>query len=204
MPGTLFVVAAPSGAGKTSLVRALTELRPAVAVLVSHTTRLRRPGEEDGINYHFVSHDTFRAMIEAGDFLEYAEVFDHLYGTSKQAVTTLLQQGQDVILEIDWQGAQQVRQIMPECIGIFILPPSRSALVERLKGRGQDSDSVIKRRMRDATNEISHYDEFDYLVVNDDFDQALADLMTIVDTKPPRKDWQAKKKHTAVLAELLA
>lgn len=178
--GTLYVISAPSGAGKTSLVKALIESTEGVKVSVSHTTRTRRPGEEDGVHYNFVDMDTFKEMIGRATFLEHAQVFDNYYGTCGEWVTQRLKGGTDVILEIDWQGAQQVRRMIPEAIPIFILPPSRQTLEQRLQGRGQDNDEVIARRMRDAVNEITHYSEFDYLVINDNFDSALAELRTII------------------------
>lgn len=178
--GSLYVISAPSGAGKTSLVAALQSSRPGLHVSISHTTRGRRDGEADGVDYHFVSEEDFLAMIAADAFLEHAQVFDHRYGTARDSVETYLAAGDDVILEIDWQGAGQVRQRHPGCIGIFILPPSRKSLAERLSGRGQDSEEVIARRMADAVAEISHWTEFDYLVVNDSFDMALADLHSII------------------------
>lgn len=177
--GSLFVISAPSGAGKTSLVKALVESVDHVSLSVSHTTRAPRPGEEEGVHYHFVSHDEFRAMQERGEFLEHAAVFDNYYGTSRQSVIDKLEQDWDVILEIDWQGARQVRERMDDTVGIFILPPSREALDQRLRNRGQDSDEIIQRRMRDAISEMSHYDEYDFLVINDRFDSALADLRAI-------------------------
>jgi guanylate kinase len=178
--GTLYIISAPSGAGKTSLVKALLEAEDGIGVSVSHTTRAMRPGEEDGVHYHYVDVDTFRAMVSAEEFLEHAQVFDNFYGTAKTAVLAQLASGQDVILEIDWQGAQQVRRHFTDAVGIFILPPSKTALRERLTGRGQDDDSIIERRMRDAEAEMSHYAEFDFVVVNDDFDTALAELRAIV------------------------
>jgi guanylate kinase len=178
--GNLYVVSAPSGAGKTSLVAALASAEPGLHVSVSHTTRPRRPGEEDGVNYHFVSDEEFVALVDADAFLEHAPVFDRRYGTTRESVEPFLAAGDDVILEIDWQGAAQVRERRPGAIGIFILPPSRESLAARLAGRGQDSDEVIARRMADAVAEMSHYDEFDYLVVNDDFETALGDLRSIV------------------------
>lgn len=178
--GTLYVLSAPSGAGKSSLAKALIESDDALAVSVSHTTRAPRPGEEDGVHYHFIDKAGFQAMVEAGDFLEHATVFDNSYGTSKQAVQTLLDKGKHVLLDIDWQGARAVKAAMDRVVTVFILPPSRQALEDRLRGRGQDSDEIIARRMRDAVSEMSHYDEFDYVIVNDDFDQALAELGDIV------------------------
>ncbi|RLK48293.1 guanylate kinase [Alkalispirillum mobile] len=179
MPGTLYVVSAPSGAGKTSLVNALVEQDPAVSLSVSHTTRAPRPGEQDGVNYHFVEKAQFQGQVAQGDFLEHAEVFGNYYGTSRSAVQALLDQGQDVILEIDWQGARQVRALMPGCVSVFILPPSREELRRRLTQRGQDDEAVIDGRMAEAVSEMSHYDEYDYLLVNDDFDRTLADLQAI-------------------------
>lgn len=178
--GTLFIISAPSGAGKTSLVKALRESTEGLAVSVSHTTRNQRSGEVDGKDYFFVDHDEFQDMVDAGDFLEHARVFDNYYGTSKARVEDNLQNGHDVILEIDWQGARQVRELMPQSQSIFILPPSLEALESRLRGRGQDEDPVIQRRMKDAIAEMSHYGEFDYLVVNDVFEDALRELQSIV------------------------
>lgn len=177
--GTLYVISAPSGAGKTSLVKALLEKDSNVVVSVSHTTRDMRPGEVDGKDYNFVPMPTFNQMIEAGDFLEFADVFTNKYGTSQRWVEEQLNAGLDVILEIDWQGAQQVRRLMPECLSIFILPPSKQALESRLQGRGQDSDEVINLRMSEAVSEMSHYAEYDFLVINDVFEQALAELQGV-------------------------
>lgn len=203
MSGSLFIVAAPSGAGKTSLVNALVESMPGVSLSVSHTTRSKREGEVDGEDYYFVSQKQFIDLQGQGAFLESATVFDNAYGTSTEAVKKQLDSGFDVILEIDWQGAQQVRKNHPDSIGIFILPPSRSSLETRLKGRGQDSDEVIARRMRDAKSELSHYVEFDYLVVNDDFDLALSQLKSIISA---RRCTMAIQKHVnqSLLMELLA
>ena len=178
--GDLYVISAPSGAGKTSLVAALHSSQPELQVSVSHTTRPRRSNEIDGVNYHFVSDKDFVAMIDADAFLEHARVFDCRYGTARDSVEKFLAAGKDVVLEIDWQGASQVRQHHPGCIGIFILPPSREALAERLAGRAQDSPEVIARRMSDAVAEMSHFREVDYLVINDTFDVALADLRSII------------------------
>jgi guanylate kinase len=178
--GVLFVVSAPSGAGKTSLLKALVPTDPRLRVSVSHTTRAPRPGEQDGTHYHFVDRARFEAMVAAGEFLEHARVFDNLYGTAERSVRDVLGANLDVVLEIDWQGARQVRARFPEAVSVFIVPPSVEALRERLSGRGQDSAEIIDRRMRDARSEISHFGEYDYLVVNDDFDQALADLRSIV------------------------
>jgi guanylate kinase len=178
-PGKLIVISAPSGAGKTTLVKALCEADPELMVSVSHTTRPRRDGEEDGIAYHFTDVDSFREMVDGGQFLEHAKVFDNYYGTSKAAIETQLENGIDVILEIDWQGAQGVRQLIPESISIFILPPSYQALETRLTGRGEDDAGTIQRRMDDAINELSHYKEFDYLVINDEFELALTELQDL-------------------------
>ncbi len=201
--GTLFTLSAPSGAGKTSLVKALLEAMPELTVSVSHTTRPMRPGEEDGVNYHFVSHERFEAMLEADDFLESAEVFGNFYGTSAKWVQDTLAQGQDVILEIDWQGAEQVRQLMPDTCSIFILPPSSQALEERLQGRGQDDADVIAKRMQAAVDEMSHYQAADYLVINDDFDVALGDLQTIVSSTRLLTD-QQEMRHATLLRDLLS
>lgn len=178
--GTLFIVSAPSGAGKTSLVRELIESLDGIQVSVSHTTRAKREGEVDGVNYHFIDVPDFEAMIKRGDFFEYAKVFDNYYGTSRKAAQTLLEAGQDVILEIDWQGAQQVREQMPNAVSIFILPPSRDELERRLASRGTDEHAIIARRMRDAVSEMSHFNEYDYLVINDDFTTALQELQSLV------------------------
>lgn len=177
--GTLYIVSAPSGAGKTSLVKALLDAQPQVRVSVSHTTRPMRPGEEDGVNYHFVSREAFLERLQHNEFLEHAEVFGNLYGTSQRWVEQTLKEGYDLILEIDWQGAQQVRRLMPQAKSIFILPPTQEALRQRLTNRGQDSDEVIDKRMREAVSEMAHYVEYDYLVINDDFAHALIDLQAI-------------------------
>lgn len=177
--GTLYTVSAPSGAGKTSLVQALIEQDLSIQVSISHTTRIIRPGETDGVNYHFVDQSIFLAMLEQTAFLEHAKVFDNYYGTSQQWVKETLAKGLDVILEIDWQGAAQVRKLMPEAVAIFILPPSKIALEQRLTGRGQDSQEIIDKRMSEAQNEMSHYVEADYLVINDDFNTALTELAAI-------------------------
>lgn len=179
--GRLFVIAAPSGAGKTSLVKTLLERMPELRLSVSHTTRRMRPTERHGREYYFVpSVEQFQALIDRGEFLEYAQVFDNFYGTGRGPVEAQLSQGHDVILEIDWQGARQVRQAMPECRSIFILPPSRAELEARLRNRGTDSQEVIARRLRDAAGDMAHYHEFDYVVVNDDFETALGALQQIV------------------------
>ncbi|MDG1388004.1 MAG: guanylate kinase [Halioglobus sp.] len=178
--GTLYTVSAPSGAGKTSLVAALIERTEALRVSVSHTTREKRPGEENGVNYHFVDEGSFLAMLEKAEFLEHAKVFGNLYGTSQPWVQDQLTQGTDVILEIDWQGAAQVKHLLPNTKAIFILPPSRLTLLQRLTTRGQDNSNTIEGRMAEAVEEMSHYIESDFLVVNDDFDQALAQLQSII------------------------
>jgi guanylate kinase len=178
--GTLFIVSAPSGAGKTSLLKALVEADSRLRVSVSHTTRPQRPGEREGMHYHFVDRARFDLMAAAGEFLEHAVVFEHRYGTAAASVQEQLDQGRDLVLEIDWQGARQVRRRFPDAVSIFVLPPSVEALRERLRRRGQDSASVIERRMGEARDEISHYGEYDYLVVNDRFEQALEELRCLV------------------------
>ena len=201
--GNLFILSAPSGAGKTSLVKALTDSDAGVLVSVSHTTRDMRPGEENGVNYNFVTKDAFLDMVGSGDFLEHAEVFGNYYGTSQSWVETTLQSGRDVILEIDWQGAQQVRRLMPDSLSIFIVPPSKQALQERLDGRGQDSADVIDGRMKEAASETSHYAEFDYLIVNDQFDVALEELKSVLRARRVRIEAQ-KEKITSILKDLLS
>jgi guanylate kinase len=188
----LFIVSAPSGAGKTSLVHALVARDPRVEVAISHTTREARPGEMDGCHYHFVDAATFLSLEREGLFLESAQVFGNRYGTSREAVSARLAVGQDVVLEIDWQGAAQVKRALPEAVGIFILPPSRQALAERLAGRGQDSADVITQRMQAATREISHWREFDYLVVNDDFETAVTELHAVIVSNRLRCESQAR------------
>ena len=177
----LFIIAAPSGCGKTSLVKALLENSKNLAVSVSHTTRKPRKGEIDGENYHFVSNETFEQMINNNDFLEYAEVFGNMYGTAKTNIYEKLASNINIILEIDWQGARQVRQNMPEVISIFILPPSKNVLLERLTTRGQDDKATISERMENSEKEMSHYNEFGYLIINDQFDSALNNLKAIID-----------------------
>lgn len=200
--GILFIIAAPSGAGKTSLVKALIDSTPGVMVSVSHTTRGARPGEQDGVHYHFTSREEFESMVAQDAFLEHARVFDNFYGTAASSVAEQLAAGLDIILEIDWQGARQVRAKMPAAVSIFVLPPSRQALEQRLRGRGQDSDEVIARRMRDAVNEMKHFDEFDYLIVNDDFDLALSELRTVMLAQRHRLPVQ-RARLQALLKELL-
>ncbi|MEA3639350.1 MAG: guanylate kinase [Lamprobacter sp.] len=193
--GLLFVVSAPSGAGKTSLVAALLKRDPALSLSVSYTTRARRSGEIDGKHYHFVDHQRFEQMIAEGAFIEYARVFDNAYGTAESSLRETLDGGQDLLLEIDWQGARQVRERFPQAVSIFIVPPSLSALEERLRGRGQDSDEVIGERMAKACHELSHWDEYDYLVVNDRFEQALGDLGAIVKAERLRRPRQAAREQ---------
>jgi guanylate kinase len=178
--GTLFIISAPSGAGKTSLVAEILAQVDNIQASISHTTRACRPGEQDGINYHFVAQQQFVSMIEDNAFLEHAEVFGNFYGTSQDWVETTLSQGTDVILEIDWQGAEQIRSKFADSRSIFILPPSKQALQERLNGRGQDNAEVIEKRIAAATEEMSHYVEADYLVINDDFRTALGQLKAII------------------------
>jgi guanylate kinase len=184
-PGNLFILSAPSGAGKSSLIKALLSqesTRP-MQVSVSHTTREPRTGENDGEHYHFINVDTFKAQIAKNEFYEHAEVFGNYYGTSETAIDVQLAQGTDVFLDIDWQGAQQVRMKKPEVTTVFISPPSKAELENRLKKRGQDSDDTIKSRMDQAQAECSHYNEFDYIIVNDNFNQALSELTTIVNNQ---------------------
>jgi len=178
--GKLYIISAPSGAGKTSLIKKLLPQVDNLMVSISHTTRAMRAGETDGKDYFFTEISTFKQQIQQGNFLEYAQVYDNFYGTAQSTVEANLSQGQDVILEIDWQGAQQIRQALPDTISIFILPPSTEILKERLQGRGQDSEEIINRRMKDAVNEMSHYPEYDYLVVNNDFELALVELKSII------------------------
>jgi guanylate kinase len=201
--GTLYIISAPSGAGKSSLVNALIDSEPHIRVSVSHTTRAMRPGEVDGVHYHFVDHAQFTAMLEQGEFLEHAQVFDNFYGTSQRALEKTLAEGIDLILEIDWQGAQQVRKLMPQAKSIFILPPTREALRHRLTNRGQDSGEIIERRMREAVSEMSHYVEYDYLVINDDFSHALSDLKAVFRANQLLQAAQHQR-HAGLLSELLA
>ncbi|WP_223826032.1 guanylate kinase [Spongiibacter pelagi] len=200
--GTLYTISAPSGAGKTSLVAALLKEMNGIQVSVSHTTRASRPGEVDGVNYHFVSTEQFQQMLAQSAFLEHAQVFDNFYGTSQQWVESTLSKGIDVILEIDWQGAEQVRKLMPDTVSIFILPPSRQALRERLTQRGQDDETIIARRMADAVAEMTHFVEGDYLVINDDFNTALNELKQIIACQRLQLSRQ-QIRHQSLLAELL-
>jgi guanylate kinase len=201
--GKLYILSAPSGAGKSSLLHALLDaVGASVAVSVSHTTRKPRPGEINGKDYHFVDVATFQAMVGEGAFLEHARVFDNYYGTSRPAVEQQLAAGQDVILEIDWQGARQIRQLVSDCRSVFILPPSIQALRDRLKGREQDSAEVIESRMREAVSEMTHYAEFDYIVINDDFEQAREELAAIFVCNRMRLEMQ-QQNHAKLLADLL-
>ncbi len=198
----LFTISAPSGAGKTSLVKALIEKRPDdVAVCVSHSTRERRPGEVDGVAYHFTSASGFQAMIDNNEFLEHARVFDNFYGTARSSVETLLASGKHVILEIDWQGARQIKAKLPQTVCVFILPPSLQVLERRLRDRGTDDDAVIERRMREAQAEMSHYTDAEYLVVNEDFEQALFDLEAIIHSQAMRLEHQVQR-HQALIDSL--
>lgn len=201
--GTLFIVAAPSGAGKSTLVNALLALDPTISLSISHTTRPPRAGEEYGRHYYFVERADFQRQVAAGTFLEHAEVHGNLYGTSRATVQSLLDEGRDVLLEIDWQGAAQIRRAKPDCVSIFILPPSRAELERRLRARGSDAPQVIERRLHNSREEIGHAHEFDYIVVNDGFDQALADLQAIVRAVRLRSALQWVR-HEALIAELLA
>lgn len=200
--GQLYIVSAPSGAGKSSLLNALRARMPDVVISVSHTTRTPRPGEQDGVHYHFTDVEIFRQQVADGNFLEYAQVFDNYYGTSRLSVNAQLESGRDVILEIDWQGAQQVREKAENVISIFILPPGIEALSERLLGRGQDSDETIQRRMRDAKSEMSHYPEYDYVVINDVFATALEELLSIFRSERLRLARQVQQ-HKALLDGLV-
>jgi len=197
------VIAAPSGAGKTSLVKALLASEPGLRLSVSHTTRKRRPTEREGREYHFVSVPKFEQLVERGEFLEHARVFDNYYGTARAFVEQQLARGDDVVLEIDWQGAQQVRRAMPQCVSVFILPPTRATLAERLAQRATDTPQIIARRLKDAAADMSHYREFDYVVVNDDFARALADLKRILAGQG--EDLRSDRGELApLLAQLLA
>ena len=201
--GRLFVISAPSGAGKTSLVKTLVERSNNLAVSVSHTTRSMRPGEVDGVNYHFVSESAFTHLRDSEGFFEWAQVFDNYYGTSREGVEHQLAKGLDVILEIDWQGARQVKSLVESAVSIFVLPPSTEALRERLTGRGQDDAPVIERRMQSARDEITHYTEADFVVLNDVFNEALSDLESIIYSQQPAQTPQSER-LASVIADLLA
>ncbi len=200
--GTLYIISAPSGAGKTSLVKALLERLDGISVSVSCTTRASRPGEQNGVDYHFIDTAEFERLVAAGDFLEHARVFDNYYGTRRATVVERLDAGEDVILEIDWQGARQVFEAFPQAVKVFILPPSRDALYQRLTGRGQDSDETIARRMADAINEMRHFDEYHYLIFNDVFDAALAELEALFRARRLRLEAQ-QQRYAAPLQGLL-
>ena len=202
-PGTLFIVAAPSGAGKSSIVNAVLARDANLCLSISFTSRQPRPGERHAEHYHFIAVDEFKAMIRNGDFFEYAEVHGDWKGTARQSVLPQLAAGKDVVLEIDWQGARQVRLQVPDAIGIFILPPSRDALEQRMRSRGQDSEEVIARRLAAAREEMSHYDEFDYVVVNEVFDDAVDEACAIIEASRVRRPVQ-QVRHEALIAELLA
>jgi guanylate kinase len=202
MTGTLYIVAAPSGAGKSSLVNALLERERDIVLSISHTTRPPRPADIDGEHYHFVNRGVFERLIADNAFLEHAEVFGNFYGTSRNAVEPALAQGRDVLLEIDWQGARQVRKVMPDSVSIFILPPSREELERRLRTRAADSAVTIARRLAESREEIAHVGDFDYVVVNDQFADALADLRSIVTTRRLRREAQMAR-HAALIADLL-
>ena len=201
--GTLYIVTAPSGAGKTTLVHAVLEREPGLALSISYTTRAPRPGEVDGRDYRFVSREEFLRLRDGGELLEWAEVHGNYYGTSRTWIETQLQQDRDVLLEIDWQGARQVRRMFPHAVSIFILPPSREALEARLRGRGTDSEATIARRLAAAREEMSHYDEFDYVIVNDVFDEAVAQMHAIFVASRLRREAQDVR-HAGLIAALLA
>jgi len=198
MSGNLFIVTAPSGAGKTSMVRALLAADQNVQLSISYTTRAMRPGEADGRDYHFVSREQFQQMLGQGEFLESAEVYGNYYGTSQTWINQMMQSGKDILLEIDWQGAAQVRRIFPAAIGVFILPPSLEALQQRLQGRGQDSAEVIARRLQAAREDISHVAEFDYAIINDSFDVAVDDLRAVFRAERLRIDRQLARHHDLI------
>jgi guanylate kinase len=201
MSGNLFIISAPSGAGKTSMVSALLNSNRQIALSISYTTRAPRPGETDGKEYHFVGRDRFLQMAQQGDFLESAEVYGNLYGTSQSWIEKQLASGRDILLEIDWQGAAQVRKLMPQAISIFILPPSLAALESRLNGRGQDSAEVIARRLQAAQQDISHVAEFDYVIINDKLDEALRQLDAVITAAGLRRDSQLAR-HANLINQL--
>uniref|UniRef100_A0A3B0M0H0 Guanylate kinase n=1 Tax=Arsenophonus endosymbiont of Trialeurodes vaporariorum TaxID=235567 RepID=A0A3B0M0H0_9GAMM len=203
--GTLYIVSAPSGAGKSSLIQALLKTQPLydTQVSISHTTRAIRPGEKNSEHYYFITESKFQQMIEHNDFLEYACVFGNYYGTSRAVVEEIIHSGVDVFLDIDWQGAQQIRQKMPSARTIFILPPSKNELLRRLRGRGQDSEETINQRMAQAVAKIKHYNEYDYIIVNDDFNTALGDLQSIIRSERLRLERQIQR-HNTLINKLLA
>ena len=203
MTAQLFILSAPSGAGKTSMVREACSRITDLVVSVSHTTRPMRPKDRDGVDYHFVEETAFHEMIAAAAFLEHAKVFDNYYGTSHESVKATLASGKDVFLEIDWQGADQVRRLIPEACSIFIVPPSRETLEQRLRGRASDSDEVIERRIADAVSDMKHFSNYDYLIINDDFDQAVAELCAVVLSKRVEVNRQAEE-HSQTISELLS
>ncbi|MFL2491364.1 MAG: guanylate kinase [Luminiphilus sp.] len=200
--GQLYVISAPSGAGKTSLVKALLESTSNLQVSVSHTTRAIRPGESDGVNYHFVDESEFTSIRDAHGFFEWAQVFGNFYGTSRHAIQERLAEGIDIVLEIDWQGARQVKMLVDDAVSIFILPPSTAALRKRLTDRGQDDDEIIEGRMQAARDELAHYDEADFIVLNDDFEIALQDLQSIIRAQRLSQQVQSRE-LTSVIADLL-
>jgi guanylate kinase len=202
MSGSLFIVAAPSGAGKSSLVNALLEREPDIQLSISYTSRGPRPGETEGAHYHFVSRETFEGMVARGEFFEHAVVHGDLKGTARHTVEEPLRQGRDVLLEIDYQGARQVRALVPDCVSVFILPPSREELERRLRGRAQDSEETILRRLENSREEIAHLDDFDYLIVNDRFERALEDLCAIVRAHRLRRTEQARRQDGLIQALL--
>lgn len=203
MAGILYTVAAPSGGGKTSLVRKLIETLTGIEVSISHTTRAMRPGETDGVDYFFVNQDQFMTMVNENAFIEHARVFDNLYGTSVEQISKRLAEGTDIVLDIDWQGAAQIRRLFPDSLSVFIIPPSLDALKQRLRNRGQDDDDVINERMIKAQDEMSHYPEFDFLIVNDEFENAATELRSIVIANRLRMARQVNK-QSKLLSFLMA
>ncbi|MDO8291677.1 MAG: guanylate kinase [Gallionella sp.] len=201
MLGNLFIISAPSGAGKTSLVHALLNINAQLDLSISYTTRKPRPGEHDGKDYHFVSREVFLAMTARGEFLESAEVYGNLYGTSQTWISKEIDKGRDILLEIDWQGAAQVRRLFPECISVFILPPSMEALEQRLKGRGKDNNEVITRRMAAVREDVAHVAEFDYVIINDNLNEALRELNAVVLSTRVRRAGQIIR-HQALINQL--
>ena len=202
MTAQLYILSAPSGAGKTSMVREACSRLDDLVVSVSHTTRPKRPKDTDGVDYHFVEQETFHQMIADADFLEHAQVFDNFYGTSHKTVEATLASGKDVLLEIDWQGADQVRRLIPEACSIFIVPPSRETLEHRLRGRASDSEEVIERRIAEAVSDMQHFSNYDYLIINDDFERAVDELCAIVISKRVEVSRQTQQR-SALLSSLL-